>query len=507
METTSKHDPPPPVRAFSASPSKFLRGETILIADSTAFTDSSSAVWVKIYIELVEHLGGRAVTTKTEYVQMVCVVSTIGASERVLPIFGNIPVVSTDWLDACCKAREKVPWDSFLMKSLSESGQGPSSVGGRIDQELNRVGKQVGSPHKRRKFAIADAGTACNIVDFPKADPTTGTLLVRGIQLSSQFYGAERDRLEVVVGRLKLAPSNGQSPTLVVCKDASASEIKSGVEHVVFVTDWYLCHIHREINRLASGPSIAGGDFGLRASSNEAFNTAARLLPLLLFRPPKSRFGISGMQHFVFCMTGFQDDSIRRYIRRAVKIMGALFLPHLATNLTTHLVCGEINERDPTEKLRRCVETFPDIKIVSLPWLVECLSQWELPGESTSTKEVVRQNDVPVTPYVSQKTNEEVDFYATQFTQMHESTGKPPLITSPTPLLSEKKLIPMPQKRFLLGSFKGSLGEQVAATITTLGGIVVGAKGDTTFVESDYFVLPPEPQKRTEKMLCAIAVR
>jgi hypothetical protein len=207
-------------------------------------------------------------------------------------------------------------------------------------------------------------------------------------------------------------------------------------------------------------------------------------------------------------------------------VMGAIYLPHLATNLTTHLICADHVERNPTEKYLKCAKT--PVKAVSLQWVIECLKRWEHVREST-------QEDVPTfnvpsgsTPAKggvleqSQKTGEDVDFYATQISQCETANGNPQstiLEISEQPLslcmatdgqnLIEKQTLPCERRCFLLGSFKGiytDQAERIENIIRTLGGTTVGKRGETCFEAAcTHVVVPPEPQKRTEKMLCAIA--
>ena len=483
---------------------KILSGRKIIVLGKSRKSAVASA-WASIYFNLIEHLGGRVeiFTDSAEQSQPLrafCIVQPDDEEFAHPAVEGSssVPVVSSDWLDACFKANALLPFTNYLLLTSAADKENR-----KLENTLQQ--REEGRLQKRIKL------TSCIVPpeqSLPELDPS-GRLPVRQVQLSAQFSGAERDRLEAVLKTWKLKTADENFPLLVVCKDGTASEMADATTAVrarFFVSEWYLFHVQRSIAALQrKGPSAK-------------VSGSAVLFRNALLAPPKSRFGIKGMHHFVFTSTGFPDDpALRQDIIQSVKVMGALFLPHLATNLTTHLICPDGIDQNPTEKYSKSISTtFASIKIVTLAWLAECLIRWELPLETEFSSQSGQQKDL-TPPIMSQRVSEDVDFYAasqvSQFTQLRSASPKKSERKPPVPDFTENQQendSPLDQeapKCFLLGSFEGSQQDHAEQIISNLGGILAGKRGDTSFdKDCSHFVVPPDSKRRTEKLLCAIAV-
>ena len=484
-----------------ADPALFLRGERVRICSGG---DLNGNVWNKIYTYVIEHLGGRVLDdSHTERITLVCVVQQPSMQMSCAKLghwFGKFPVVSSEWVDACMKAREKLPLDSFLVSKENYVGEANGIV---VDGEAS--------------FAAKRPSSLLNTSSIKNTTMTQNTTsLNHEVVISSQYWGQELVSLQHVCARWSRGVDGPVRSKVIVCRDSLSTEYRNAQPGVIFASEWYMIQSH-----LAQRLLPRESDFSSSAASAEQLRS-------IVFAPPKTRNGIAGMKCLVFTSTGFTDGSLRRDICRAVNVMGAIYLPHLATNLTTHLICADHVERNPTEKYLRCAKT--PVKAVSLQWVIECLKRWEHVRDESTQEEDVPTFNVPSgsTPAKggvleqSQKTGEDMDFYATQISQCETANGNPQstfLVRSEQPLslcmatdghnLSEKQTLSCERRCFLLGSFKGVYSDQaerVENIIRTLGGTTVGKRGETCFEAAcTHVVVPPEPQKRTEKMLCAIA--
>lgn len=134
------------------------------------------------------------------------------------------------------------------------------------------------------------------------------------------------------------------------------------------------------------------------------------------------------MQNFIISTTHFDclaedENELRGDIKQAVEGVSSLFFTSssVITNVTTHLICSRKVRSAPTTK---CMDSKAraSIKIISLEWLLECLSHRDFVSEADfifSAPEIKSKTSVSseIQQYLENKTSEDIEFYATQYSQ------------------------------------------------------------------------------------------